>query len=181
MTNVKKNERYIPLKNYVLAAVIVVVIIALTWYAFAWYKVFNENKVSSSYLVKEKVITKEITSLNEVSDVFSEAPNTYFVYVSYTGAEEVYNMEKDLKSLIVDYGLNDYIYYLNVTSIKDDKDCLEQVNNALSLEEQKITSIPTIIYYNDNKVIDIVKREDDNIMNAGDFQKLLDVNNIAKE
>ena len=60
MTNVKKNERYIPLKNYVLAAVIVVVIIALTIYGFAWYDVLKENRVSSSYLVKEKIISKEI-------------------------------------------------------------------------------------------------------------------------
>ena len=52
MTNVKKNERYIPLKNYVLAAVVVVVMILLTLYGFAWYNVLKENRVSTSYLVK---------------------------------------------------------------------------------------------------------------------------------
>ena len=218
MTNVKKNERYIPLKNYVLAAVVVVVMILLTLYGFAWYNVLRENRVSTSYLVKEKIISNEIQSLEEVSDVFSEAPNSYFIYISYTGSEEIYNMEKDLKKVINDYSLNDsvyflnvtsikdeknyiekinktlnlediindyelndQIYYLNVTSIKDEKDYLKKIHDALGLEDGTIKSVPTILYYNEGKVVDIVERNDDNMMNSGDFQKLLDVNRVTKE
>lgn len=181
MTSIKKNERFVPVKNYILAAVLVVVIIALTWYAFAWYNVLKENKISTSYLVKEKVISKEINDLSEVSDVFSEAPDKYFIYVSYTGNEEIYDMEKDLKSVINEYNLNDSFYYLNVTSIKDEKGYIDRVNESLNLQDMKIKEIPTIIYYNDGKVVDIITREDDNMMNIGDFQKLLDVNKIEKE
>lgn len=181
MTKVKKNERYIPLKNYVLAVVVVAVIILLTWYGFAWYNVLKENKVSTSYLVKDKVISNEIKSLEEVSDVFSEAPDTYYIYVSYTGSEEIYNMEKDLKKIINDYSLNDMMYYLNVTDIKEEKNYIENINKALKLENKKISDVPTIIYYTDGEVVDIVERSDDNIMNVGDFQKLLDVNKVAKE
>lgn len=181
MTNVKKNERYIPLKNYVLAAVVVVVMILLTLYGFAWYNVLKENKVSTSYLVKEKVISNEIQSLEEVSDVFLEAPNSYFIYISYTGSEEIYNMEKDLKKVINDYSLNDSVYFLNVTSIKDEKNCIEEINKTLKLEDQKVSSIPTIIYYNEGKAVDIIERKDNNMMNVGDFQKLLDVNKVTKE
>ena len=180
MTNMKENERFIPVKNYFIAAGIVVVIIALTWYAFAWYRVAKENKVSTSYLVKEKIISKEVTDLEEVTDVFSEVPTSYFVYVSYTGDEDIYNMEKNLKTIINDYSLNDSIYYLNVTSIKDEADCIEQINEALSLTEEKVTSIPTIIYYNNGKAVDILSRNDDNIINTGDFQKMLDINHIEK-
>lgn len=181
MSNIKKNERYIPIKNYVLAAVIVVVIVLLTWYGFSWYNVIQENKVSKSYLVKEKVISNEIKSLKEVNDIFSEAPSSYYIYISYTGSEEVYNMEKDLKKIISEYNLNNSIYYLNVTSIKDEDDYINQINKALSLAEVKVTNVPTIIYYKEGKAVDIISREDDNIMNVGDFQKLLDVNNIEKE
>ena len=181
MTKVKKNERYIPIKNYVLAVVVVAVIILLTWYGFAWYNVLKENKVATSYLVKDKVISNEIKSLEEVSDVFSEAPDTYYIYVSYTGSEEIYDMEKDLKKIINEYSLNDMMYYLNVTEIKEEKDYIENINKALKLENKKINDVPTIIYYADGKVVDIVERSDDNIMNVGDFQKLLDVNKVAKE
>lgn len=181
MSKVIKNERYVPLKNYVISIVIICGIVLLTWYGFAWYNVFKENKIATSYLVKEKIISNEIKSLNEVEDIFSEAPASYYVYVSYTGSEEIYNMEKEIKDLIVDYNLNDSIYYLNVTSIKDEKDAIDQVNRALKLEDKKISKLPTIIYYKDGVALDIITRNDNNIMNAGDFQKLLDVNNIAKE
>ena len=117
MTNIKKNERFIPLKNYIIAIGLVVVIIALTWYGFAWYKIKEEQKVSESYLAKEKVIFKEL-DLDEVSAVFSEPPAEYFIYVSYTGDKEIYNMEKELKSLIQEYNLNENMYFLNVTSTK---------------------------------------------------------------
>ena len=90
-------------------------------------------------------------------------------------------MEKGLKDLINEYSLNDSMYYLNVTEIKDKEGYLDDINKALNLEDKKVTTTPTIIYYKDGKVVDIIERNDDNIMNVGDFQKLLDVNKVAKE
>lgn len=180
MTNVNKNERFIPIKNYFIAALIVVVVVALTMYAFAWYKVLQENKVANSYLIKEKVISNEIKDLEEVEDVFSEAPKTYYVYVSYTGDKNIYNMEKDLKKLINSYNLNENFYYLNVTSIKDEDDYIDKVNEALNLKDIKITNVPTIIYYSEGQVKDIIKYETNQKMNVGDFQKILDQNRITK-
>ena len=179
MTSIK-NERFIPMKNYLIAALLVVVIVLLTWYGFAWYKVAKEKKVSVSYLIEEKVISKEITDLGEAIDVFSETPSSYFLYISYTGNEEIYNMEKKLESLINEYNINDSMYYLNVTNIKDDNNFLEQINTSLALEDVKLTKVPTIVYFYEGKAVDIITREDNNIMNNGDFQKLLDKNNIKK-
>ena len=180
MTSIK-NERFIPIKNYIIAALLVVVIIFLTWYGFAWYEVAKENKLSTSYLVKEKIISKEISDLGEAIEVFSEPPSSYYLLISYNGDEDVYNMEKNLESLIKEYSLNDFIYYLNVTNIKDEKNCIAQINTSLSLEDIKVEKIPTIVYFNDGKAIDVITRLDDNIMNNGDFQKLLDKNNITKK
>ena len=88
MTEIKKNERYIPTKNYIIAFGVVIGILLLVWYCFAWYKVYKEDKVSTSYLIKNNIISNEIKDLNEIVDVFSEAPDEYYVYVSYTGDEE---------------------------------------------------------------------------------------------
>lgn len=175
-----KNERFIPIKNYFIALLLVVVIVFLTWYGFAWYEVAKENKLSTSYLVKEKIISKEISDLQEAIEVFSEPPSSYYLLISYNGDEDVYNMEKSLISLINEYNLNDYIYYLNVTSIKDEDNCIAQINTALSLEDVKVSQIPTIVYFNNGKAVDVIERLDDNLMNTGDFQKLLDKNNISK-
>ncbi len=174
MSKVTKNERFIPIKNYVIAFGIVVAAVLLTIYGFAWYNVLKEGKVSQSYLVKEKVISNEIQSLDEVEAIFAEVPDEYFIYISYTGSEEIYNMEKELKKVINKYELNDQIYYLNVTEIKEKDDYIDKINKSLNLEE-KVTQVPTIIYIKEGKVVDIIKRSDDNMMNVGDFQKLLDI------
>jgi hypothetical protein len=179
MRKVKENERFIPLKNYFLAIGLVVAAVLLTLYGFAWYNVLKEGKVAQSYLVKEKVISSEIQNLDEVEAIFAEVPDEYFIYVSYTGSEEVYNMEKDLKKVINKYELNDQFYYLNVTSIKDNKDYLDSINKSLNLDEN-IKQVPTIIYVKEGKVVDIIERSDDNMMNVGDFQKLLDIFYVTK-
>ena len=180
MTKIKKNETFIPVKNYILAAVIVVVIIGLTWYAFAWYNVVQENKVSTSYLVQEKIISKEITDLNEVSNIFAEAPDSYFIYISYTGDEQIYNMEKSIKSIIKSYNLSDNMYYLNVTSIKEEKGYMDKINKTLGLTDRKVVKVPTILYFEDGKLVEMTDTKSDLLMTRADFQKLIILSGIEK-
>lgn len=181
MANVKENERYIPIKNYIIALIAVIAIVLLTWYGFSWYNVIKENKVSTSYLVTEKIITKEINNLDEVTDVFSEVPSSYYIYISYTGSEEIYALEQDISSIIKEYNLSDNFYFLNVSSIKDDKGFIDKINESLNLEDIKISSVPTIIYFKEGKATSIIKHEGKGIMNSNDFQKMLDVSDINKK
>lgn len=181
MAEIRKNERFVPIKNYIIAVLIIAAIIGLAFYGFAWYKVIKENRISTSYLVKTKVITKEIDNIDELADVFSEAPASYFIYVSYTGNEKIYSLEKDLSKLIKEYNLNDSFYYLNVNKIKDNENYINEINKALNLEDKVVKIVPTIIYYNDGKVVDIIYKEGNNMMNVGDFQKLLDANKVTKD
>ena len=58
MAKVNKSERFIPIKNYIISIGIVIAAVLLTIYGFSWYNVLKENKVSTSYLVKEKIISK---------------------------------------------------------------------------------------------------------------------------
>ncbi len=182
MADVKKNERYIPIKNYVIAIVLILVAIFLTWYGFEWNRVRQENKVSVSYLVKNNVISKEITSLDEISSITQEAPERYLIYISYTGSEEIYNLEKEIAPIIKDYQLNDYIYYIDVTKMKEEDGYVDKINKELGLEETKITNVPTIVYFVDGKVpkSGIITTADGKLMTKSDFQKFLDINKIEK-
>lgn len=175
MTKINKNEAFIPAKNYILSAVIVVVIIGLTYYAFAWYNVLKQNKVSTSYLVKEKYISNEITDLHEVENIFTEMPDAYFVYISYTGDEKIYNMEKTLKDVIKEYNLGEQIYYLNVTSIKEEPNYLDKINNTLGLKDKKVTKVPTILYFYEGKLVDMTDSKKDQLLSKSDLEKLLDI------
>lgn len=170
----------VSVRNYLIAIGLVLAVILVTWYGFRWANIIKEKSISSSYLIKEKVLSNDIKTIDEVVDVLSETPNTYFILISYTGDEKVYNLEKDLASIIKEYNLDNKMYYLNVTDIKNDDNVYEKINSALGLTERKVTQIPTIIYFNDGKAIDIIKRQDNNIMTSGDFKKLLDVHKIEK-
>ena len=118
MTTVKKNERFVPIKNYVIVFLVAIAVIALCWYAISWHKVIQQDKMSTSYLIKSKVISNEIQSLDELTDVFSEAPSTYYLYISYTGNEDIYKMEKELTALINEYNIGEQFYFL-IGSIKN--------------------------------------------------------------
>lgn len=182
MPKTKKNERYISTRNYVIAFIVMALIVVLTLYGFKWYEVYEENKVSQSYLIKEGTIKNEIKDLNEIEAIFSEAPDEYFIYISYSNDENIYKMEKDLKELILDYNLQDKFYYINVTDIKTNDNYIEELNEALNLDEQKITKVPTILYYKNGTLTKggILNRDDDNIISAADFQQFLDIKDIEK-
>ena len=181
MAKVKKNERFVPVKNYVIVVLMAVGVIALVLYAFCWRKVLQESKYATSYLIQSNIISNEIKDLEDLKDVFSEAPETYYIYISYTGSEDIYKMEKELAALIKEYNIGEQMYLLNITSIKNEDNYIDKINEALQLTTKKVTKVPTIVYYRDGKVIDIIKQEGNNIMNIGDFEKLLNVNKVEKD
>ena len=89
-------------------------------------------------------------------------------------------MEKELKSLIQEYNLNENMYFLNVTSTKKEDNYIKKINEKLNMEKIKVEKVPTIIYFKDGKAVDLINRKDDNIMNEGDFAQLLERNNVEK-
>ena len=70
-------------------------------------------------------------------------------------------------------------YYLNVTTLKDNNDYINQINEKLKLEDNKITNIPTIIYYEEGHVKDIIKYDENTQMSVSYFEKMLDQNKIS--
>lgn len=182
MTSIKKNEKYIPTKNYIKAVLFIVVVILISLYIFEWYRVYEENKVMQSYLIKSDTIHNEIKDTKEVEAIFTEVPDDYFVYVSYTGNKDIYEMEKELKDVIREYDLKEKFYFINVTNMKEEDNYLEELGNILNLNEQKITEVPTIIYFKDGEIVKdgILTSEDDNIINASDFRKFLEEKEYQK-
>lgn len=156
-----------------IGSAIVVVLILLVFYIYQWQKVKNQEKYMNSYLLDSGTVSLEIKNLDEVSQILTESPNEYFVLITYTGDKETYELEEDIKSIIDDYKLSDAFYYLNIKNLLKEDNYLNRLNNAFNTD--KITAVPIILYYKDDVLIDTVSRVDDNIINAGDFQKILDI------
>lgn len=178
----KRSEtRNIPLKNYIIAFLIFVGVVVGCWYAFEWYKVNQEEKLTKSYIVEAGTITNVIQSYEEIEAAFSEVPEDYFIFVTYLESEEEYELEKELNEVIKDYKLQDKFYLLDVTKMKNDTDYLDKINELLGFAEYKITKVPTIVYVEENMSEDnFVVREDNNMMQAADFVHMLDIKQIKK-
>ena len=178
----EKKEKKIAPKRYILALVLFIGVILLTIYIFRWYQVFNEKKITKSYLISSHVITNEINSIDELSSVFAEAPAEYFLYIGYTNDKNVYDMEVDLKKVIRKYELQDQFYYFNVDSIRNEEGYIEKINDALNLKNEKINNVPTILYFKDNTLVSggIINKDEGSLMQASDLEQLLETMEIEK-
>lgn len=160
-------------KNILIIVCIVLALILVIFYGYRVNKLKETDTLSKSYLLDSGTVSLEIKNLDEVNQILAESPTEYFVLISYTGNKDTYKLENGLKRILDKYKLNDSFYYLNVKSIMDEDNYLNRLNNAFNTD--KIKKVPTILYYRNGKIVDVVTRNDNNIINVGDFQKLLDI------
>lgn len=162
-----------PKTIYIIIGVVLAVILIVV-YIYRVNQVRKEEQINNSYLLTTDTVSLEIKNLDEVSQILAEAPQGgYFVLITYTGDAETYALEQSIKDIIDDYKLNDVFYYLNVKDIMKQDNYLTRINSAFNTD--KINKIPTILYYQDGELEYVVEREDNNIINNGDLQKLLDI------
>lgn len=169
----KEEKRKIPLRNYLIAIGILVAAVLVTLYAFQLFNLYKEEKLAQSYLITNKIISHEISGLDEFKSVNTETPDDFFLFISYTGEQETYDLEVELENVIKDYNLSDYMYYLNVTDLMKNDDYLTKISKAIDVE---VKSVPIIIYYSNGEVVKegIISREDGTMLTAGDFAQYLD-------
>ncbi len=170
---VKGAKNFFTSKNFLIILGVVLLLILVIFYIYRVNKTNETEKYSTSYLVSTGTVSLEIKNLDEVNQILTESPNEYFVLITYTGDKDTYKLETGLKTIIDKYKLSDSFYYINVKDMLNEDNYLTRLNNAF--ETDKITKVPVILYYKDGKVVNIVHRNDNNVINAGDFQKLLDI------
>ena len=173
--NLKKgaNKNVFTSKGSIIILGIALLLLLAITYIFRVNKLNESEKLGTSYLLSTGTINLEIKNLDEVSQILTEAPNEYFVLITYTDNKYTYNLETNLKTIIDNYKLSDSFYYLNIKDMLNEDNYLTRLNNAFQTD--KITKVPVILYYKDGKIVNLVKRNDDNIINASDFQKILDI------
>lgn len=143
-------------------------IVLVAIYCYKWHQVNIQKKYLNSYLVETGTINLEMTDIKEINSVLLETPSYYFVYISYTQDENVYNFEKNLKPIIDNYDLRNNFYYINITDIKkENKNYREDLAKELSIDIDKIKKIPTILYFKNGNLVG------QEITNIEDFKSLL--------
>jgi len=169
-----KKEEKISMKNYIYSVLILVVL--LTLYVFKWYQVKKEERLLKGYLVASNTVTNITNSLDTLNQIRQEAPSSYFIYLSYTESEDIYNFEKELKRVIDKYKLNDSFYYVDLTELKRNNDnYLEEIKKSLEIDN--LDNIPAIIYVYEGVILErnILDGVNNTSLKIDDLKQLLDV------
>lgn len=151
---------------------IVVVILAFVLAAVTYFKFFHEVENISysdewkgkSYLVSKNVVHQ--VSLGEILNVVNKSDT--FIFVTTLDNEEEFELEKDLRKIVLDYHLESKFFVYP----------LEEATKNKALENLQVmdsVKVPTILFYRDGKLIDRVEREDAKMIEAADFVHLLDI------
>lgn len=171
-------KRYIPIKNYIIAAITILLVIALSLYFYRWYQVYEEEQTRECYLLKSNTISMEIQNIDDINTILSEAPRDYILYISYKKDKDILNLEKKLKDVIDDYKINDIVYYIDITRHKNDINYLNKINSYLNTNIQKA---PAIIYVKDNTIESKnIIQSNNKLITANDFESLLKKQGMEK-
>lgn len=151
--------------NYIILAVITVVVIFACVYSIRLYKIHKENDLNiailSEYLNEIKI--------NELSDYLVETPDV-FIYTCFSDSQKCRDFELEFKNYIVQYSLREHILYLNLKTIKDEYE--ENYQNKIKeyFHELNIENIPAVLIYSNGKLSKITP-----VIMPDDILKILDV------
>ena len=163
---------------------IVMVVVAFLVLALGVVIAFKQAEESgASYSDKWKDKSYLVEKEYAASVTCSQIPNAIlgsqaFILVT-SFSEEEFRLEKALAKLIRENHIEDFYVYPLV-------DNCGPISNAGSVAGQNLLltkgleHTPAILYYRDGKLEDVVEREDEKMLEVGDFQKLLDIYEITK-
>lgn len=153
--DVKEVKKELSFRNYFIVIVVSILVIVLTLYARAFYINYQTYKTSHSVFVEEKINSISIDDLNYTVSEISEA----VLVVSYTGNEDIYNMEERLIKEINKKGLREKILYLNVSEYKGSSSYLTLLRNSFPNIKNEINSVPMFIYIKDGSAVEAMSSE----------------------
>lgn len=148
----EKEKRDIPLKNYIIALLIVLGTVFLAFYIKKSYEISRVRNSSQSVLSR---VIGEI-KYDEIDNVFLEINGSYYIYISHLSNDEIVILEEDLKELIATHDLQNNFYYLNVNDKNNNANLIKNLNNKFKLEAKKINYLPTVLYYEDGEFKDLI-------------------------
>ena len=144
-------KKRIPLKNYILLGIILIITIILVVYIYMWHNAYKNNE-QNTRIMDEYL---QVINYNELDNYLTENKNA-IIYCSTTNDKNIRIFEKKFKNIISKNSLNNDILYLDLTNEIKNK------NTSNELREKNITSIPLIIIYKDGNLYSIYDIKDNN-------------------
>lgn len=149
-------ERKIPLKNYILLAVTLIITIILVIYFYMWKQTYDSTKINT--MLMDKYIQK--INYNELNDYLVENKNTV-IYSSVLGNTKTKNFEEKLTKVIEENSLSNGLLYLDLTEELKNKQIKKEILEKYPELNNNIKA-PLIIVFNNEKITSIYNIKDNN-------------------
>ncbi|MBR3049683.1 MAG: hypothetical protein IKG58_03925 [Bacilli bacterium] len=170
----KKEDKKIPVKNYVILGIIFLVSIVLVIYLCNCYKVYDE---SQRQIPVVRGHLSEITE-SEIDSYLMENPTTV-LYMCTASSFECRNYEKDFIKLIDDKNLVNSIIYINLSDSNMDS-FINNFNRNHKYKEKLTNNYPAFVVFEDSKVTNILQGSEKEKLTISKTKSFLDLNKIGK-
>lgn len=147
----------IPTKNYVIVAVVSVVVIIVLLYARTLY-LNNRDTVNSISIFNEKESVISQINIEDLDFVVSES-NDAIIYISYTGNNKIKNLERKLYKEIIRNDLADKVIYLDITNKLENDEYIKILKEKLPNISFDISTAPIMIYVKEGQALEAVNSE----------------------
>ena len=122
-----KKEKEIPLKNYILLSIVLILTIVVVIYFFLWKNTYEKSKLQTPIL------------------------DDYLLVINYNelNNENIRLFENKFKNIINKNNLNNKILYLDLTEELKENNIVKEINKKYGKE---MTEVPTIVIIKDGKI-----------------------------
>lgn len=139
-----KKEKEIPLKNYILLSIVLILTIVVVIYFFLWKNTYEKSKLQIPILDDYLLVI----NYNELNNYLVENKDA-IIYVSKLNDESIRLFENKFKNIINKNNLNNKILYLDLTEELKENNIVKEINKKYGKE---MTEVPTIVIIKDGKI-----------------------------
>ena len=139
-----KKEKEIPLKNYILLSIVLILTIVVVIYFFLWKNTYEKSKLQTPILDDYLLVI----NYNELNNYLVENKDA-IIYVSKLNDESIRLFENKSKNIINKNNLNNKILYLDLTEELKENNIVKEINKKYGKE---MTEVPTIVIIKDGKI-----------------------------
>ena len=139
-----KKEKEIPLKNYILLSIVLILTIVVVINLFLWKNTYEKNKLQTPILDDYLLVI----NYNELNNYLVENKDA-IIYVSELNDESIRLFENKFKNIINKNNLNNKILYLDLTEVLKENNIVKEINKKYGKE---MTEVPTIVIIKDGKI-----------------------------
>lgn len=139
-----KKEKEIPLKNYILLSIVLILTIVVVIYFFLWKNTYEKSKLQTPILDDHLLVI----NYNELNNYLVENKDA-IIYVSKLNDESIRLFENKFKNIINKNNLNNKILYLDLTEELKENNIVKEINKKYGKE---MTEVPTIVIIKDGKI-----------------------------